>query len=591
MFGHIPKPSLTQSDIIANYNLLVDALRVVLPEMKLKNLVAEGACHGMSYCYKLFSHQGYRNEYVLALICMKSFKTKEQINDVISKYMDAKNKNAEFLIKINDEYLSFEKIIKIMQQINDAQSRSSLKEIGVLWDKSYSFICQQNNLEKQLRNLEFKGGESVFMEMGHHVFYIEKSTNGFYLLEPNNIDKSAIVSNLANEHALSVKILNNAKTFISNNSFVGFSLKYISYPSQSDQYLENAIDKLGKDELDKYPAIESIYTKYRNKKMSRLDCTQMIHNAIQNIHDTSNKFLEFKETLKNIVDAESKFINMQFNYSKEISYETAYRFNISLLWLATDNNQILLVNKLLNDGVSVNISDEFGRSPLHIATLHNHPEIVELLMSRKELKVNIECREGTPLYMATRYGHEQVALMLLKRPDIDVNHESKKFNSPLMLAIKLNRIKIFKAMIEHPGININHLSVHGGTPLHFATQLGHKDMVDLLLNKNAIVDIEIEGSVKTLMAYAEKKNRKDQLAALVNIEENPDKLPHFTPLHLAICYGQIEIVKSLLAAGADVNKKAGGISCMEFAKAMGHDDITLLLQPFQEKISSRKLSM
>ena len=97
------------------------------------------------------------------------------------------------------------------------------------------------------------------------------------------------------------------------------------------------------------------------------------------------------------------------------------------------------------------------------------------------------------------------------------------------------------------GADPNQRGENGNTPLHFATWEGHLDVVKVLLENGARVNVT---------------NRDG---------------PH-TPLHVAATFGREAIARSLLDAGADVNARDGnGLTPLHFAAGKGHADVARLL--------------
>ena len=86
-------------------------------------------------------------------------------------------------------------------------------------------------------------------------------------------------------------------------------------------------------------------------------------------------------------------------------------------------------------------------------------------------------------------------------------------------------------MLDVEGMVNSHDTGNGNTPLHIAAQNGHLDLVKLLVEKGANVN-------------------------LVNKKNN-------TPLHMSLSYDYIEVSEFLLASGADKNiiNEAGYPAC------------------------------
>lgn len=87
------------------------------------------------------------------------------------------------------------------------------------------------------------------------------------------------------------------------------------------------------------------------------------------------------------------------------------------------------LHKYIGDGVSVNLQDSEGRTPLHWAVDRGHTNIVELLLS-KSADVNAKDNEGqTPLHYAAMCDREDVAEILVKQ-NADRDVKDNEGNSP-----------------------------------------------------------------------------------------------------------------------------------------------------------------
>lgn len=100
------------------------------------------------------------------------------------------------------------------------------------------------------------------------------------------------------------------------------------------------------------------------------------------------------------------------------------------------------------------------------------------------------------------------------------------------------------------------------TPLHLAARKGFLDIVELLIQAGAFVNIpNREGHFPIHLAAAAGKTEVVKLLLAARSRRNPkDKPDKNTPLHLACSKGHNAIVKLLLAKGAKVNHKNGNRS-------------------------------
>ncbi|MDR0773696.1 MAG: ankyrin repeat domain-containing protein [Wolbachia pipientis] len=105
-------------------------------------------------------------------------------------------------------------------------------------------------------------------------------------------------------------------------------------------------------------------------------------------------------------------------------------------------------------------------------------------------------------------------------------------------------------------IDVNEVNKNDRTPLHLAAKYGRKDMVEMLLNKEAKVDV-VDNRGRTPLHLAAQYNEKKEIVemllnkgAKVDIADNRGR----TPLHLAAANGHKEVVEVLLKAeGINVN--------------------------------------
>ncbi len=133
------------------------------------------------------------------------------------------------------------------------------------------------------------------------------------------------------------------------------------------------------------------------------------------------------------------------------------------------------VQKLIKKpGVDVNKGDEYGCTPLIIASQQHDIWILKVLLSLKKsdgsfaVNVNQSNMDGiTPLLAACQNGHSQTVDQLLAVPGIDVNQADNNDETPLLVACKNNRsnlnLNIIDALLKNGAVN--KANKKGETPL------------------------------------------------------------------------------------------------------------------------------
>lgn len=244
----------------------------------------------------------------------------------------------------------------------------------------------------------------------------------------------------------------------------------------------------------------------------------------------------------------------------------------------------------------------------------------------------------TPLLVAIFAGHLDVVKELIKA-GADVNKGNSRKETPLMFASKNGQLKIVKTLLS-AGADVNAKSAsysdstgpRSYTALYFASKGGHLSIVKTLLAAGAKVNIsgtesplaaaasggyleivkELQkaGAATSTVTHNRGCSGNDALAQAVgsgNVEVvkaliagganvNGAGCDHTPILKHAIFSKNIEIIKVLVKAGADVNRKStDGVtgkncSAMELAYEIGNQEIIKILQGAGGKVDPKNTS-
>lgn len=199
------------------------------------------------------------------------------------------------------------------------------------------------------------------------------------------------------------------------------------------------------------------------------------------------------------------------------------------LYHAVDKNDVTKLRSLLLEGADPN--ENYNDSPalsftiLHLCCGKGYLEATRVLV---EAGANIKSRDAwamTPLVHSIISQHFDIVEYLLSECPLAVNLTDKFDKPPLHFAIESDNVDIFNLLINR-GADINLSTMHGITPLMFACTTpklsNRKEMVSILLEKGALVDLM-------------------------------DVLDYKTALQYAVANRHTEVVSLLLVAGADAN--------------------------------------
>ncbi len=224
---------------------------------------------------------------------------------------------------------------------------------------------------------------------------------------------------------------------------------------------------------------------------------------------------------------------------------------------------------LLRCGADVNVQDSGGYNPLHRASQDGRADIVRLLL---EHNANVDhpsrCRE-TPLALASSVGHLEISRLLVQE---GANVNSRTWNdwTPLNTASANGHLDVVRLLIDN-GADVGFPNYEGATPLHSAASNGHLDIVKLLLESGADFNIRNDNTktpldlafdhgnpeVAGFLSHLRPRNPPDTVQPQRKrgeAVEPPDNEQSSLQLKNASAHGQLEIVRSLLDRGSDINE-------------------------------------
>jgi len=268
------------------------------------------------------------------------------------------------------------------------------------------------------------------------------------------------------------------------------------------------------------------------------------------------------------------------------------------------------VAALIKQGADVNAPQPDGATALHWAAYRGDKDLADLLIA-SGAKAGVANREGsTPLNLACINGDPAMVALLLKA-GADPNEHLPQGRTPLMYAARTGNIEAMKALLDR-GADVNATeTLRGTTALMWAADEAHPAAVNLLLERGADFKIQsnpaerARGTSRPSKSSDPRKAIAALAAALAAQETSPDlgvltalsgtstqaaqanralrvltggaandnddqgddaepvrrAQPKdggaLTALSYAVKANDVESVKNLLAAGADVNQVTG----------------------------------
>ncbi|XP_059045138.1 ankyrin-1-like [Achroia grisella] len=219
---------------------------------------------------------------------------------------------------------------------------------------------------------------------------------------------------------------------------------------------------------------------------------------------------------------------------------------------------------------------------LNLAARNNDIEVVRTLLK----KMNPNCTDNrgwTCLHEAANKDSYDSLLLILKHPDCRPLAETHEGHTPLYLACRRQcSLLTIKALLDSANDIVNYGSTEGVTPLHIASGQGRVELIQLLLEYGASINVQdFDGDTPlhdaALAAQHEAVTILLHAGADPEIKNGPSLL---TAFHLACCKGSFETVQNILPFMTEVNElaAAGESPLMSAVKGCNDDVIRFLLE-------------
>ena len=228
-------------------------------------------------------------------------------------------------------------------------------------------------------------------------------------------------------------------------------------------------------------------------------------------------------------------------------------------------------------------------SPLHTAAQKGDVDAVRRLIADG---VSIDAKDyydKTPLHDAAETGHEKVATLLIEAgADIEAEapgYPDPRFTgaTPLIISALLGKTIVAELLISAGAdVNARNTNMVGPTRsvLHNAVIAGKKEVAELLIVNGAYVDAATGRLLDTPLILAARKGHRDMVDLLISKDANVNAANYRagTPLYNAVISGDFDTVQLLIANGADVHASIlGGETPLHATAYSGNTRIAELL--------------
>lgn len=230
-----------------------------------------------------------------------------------------------------------------------------------------------------------------------------------------------------------------------------------------------------------------------------------------------------------VSNGHAKVVEALLNNGAKVNNENKDKNILPTLIVAAGKGKVEVVKMLLENGALANVTNHIGMTPLVFAAVDGNISLVKFLFNYAPSVLQVKTTtQDTALTAAAKFGHDEVVAFLINK-ETDAEEQKKA----LVALCQKHELQTLSDLLEYVASN------------------GHIEIVKTLLK------MEIEIPAAALISAA-ASGHVDVVEALLKanklkpIKDLNQKIRGDTRLMRWVRFGNIEIVKALISAGADL---------------------------------------
>jgi ankyrin repeat protein len=332
-----------------------------------------------------------------------------------------------------------------------------------------------------------------------------------------NNETTSLYKAVENNYCNFVKLLLENDADININSKDGVSPIFVAITNNNFKIINMLLDKCNNINEITTLGITALYI------ASQYDYVDIVKLLLDKKADP-NIELKNEYSLLNIVVYENNFKSLKLLLDYNINILDKFGYSLMNGIKKYNNKSVKL---LIDYGYDINMKDNCGLSPLHIAIQVNNCEIVKYLLE-KNIDINsVDDNNLTPLHICAlvNYENDDKLIKILIESKADVNIKIKNnvssITNPIFFKYYSHINKIIDYKIDYDIING---LIIGATPLCIAVSIGNINIIKTLLEAKSDPNIKLFNGTTCLYTSVYANNYK-VLSLLLEYGANPD-YPH-----------------------------------------------------------------
>ncbi|XP_063242336.1 ankyrin repeat and SOCS box protein 3-like [Bacillus rossius redtenbacheri] len=246
------------------------------------------------------------------------------------------------------------------------------------------------------------------------------------------------------------------------------------------------------------------------------------------------------------------FVNTLLKFGNKGSVNCrSYEGETPLFLACKFHNSVSLVRALVTAGANVDIGNNEGVTPLHIACGLARVAVAQALV---ELDADVNAKdmnEFTPLHTAVENNFDFVTCLITHGADPSLQDIFGR--TPIFLAVQYADVTVIKSLLM-AGVDVNKPAYDGVTPFMMAAQRGILEHLDLLLEYGADPNIEANDNLMAIHLALGVSDHEPAVKRLLEVTDknaisaNIKKIPGYSLEFLALENSTVSYLNILLGS-------------------------------------------